>query len=232
MDPEPSEWREVLIAAARLQELIPDAVLVGGTAAAQHAGHRISFDDDHVVADLRERFDQLLADLEATGAWVTSRVNRPVLILGSLDGVETGIRQLSRRRPLEVQEMQAPGGLTFRAPTLQEMLRVKAWLVLKRNATRDYLDVAALADRLGEQAVHVLAGMDAYYADQIGPGGRRVSTQVARQLADPRPYDLSEVDLTRYRKLDERWQSWEGVAGCCSKLATGILDLTARGGGE
>jgi len=29
----------------------------------------------------------------------------------------------------------------IRVPTLPEMLRVKAWLVLRRNATRDYLDV-------------------------------------------------------------------------------------------
>ena len=76
-------------------------------------GHRMSLDDDHVVADLRLRFDEILADLEATQGWITARVQRPVLILRRLDGVET--------------------------------------------------------------------------ADQIGPGGRRVATQVARQLAEPRP---------------------------------------------
>ena len=44
-----SEMDAILKAAARLQELVPDAVLVGGTAAAHYAGHRISLDDDHVV---------------------------------------------------------------------------------------------------------------------------------------------------------------------------------------
>jgi len=223
-----SEWENVLRAAARLQELVPDAVLVGGTAAAQHAGHRISFVDDHVLEDLRSRFDELLADLEATDGWITARTKRPVLILGSLDGIETGIRQLIRRRPLEVQSLTTPQGAALRIPTLEEMLRIKAWLVLKRNATRDYLDVVALAERLGERASEVLAGIDGYYADQIGPDGRRVSTQLIRQLAEPLPYDLSETDLPTYRKLDRRFQNWDAVAARCRELATMILDRTAR----
>ncbi|MEX0789573.1 MAG: hypothetical protein WD178_02230 [Actinomycetota bacterium] len=223
-----SRWESVLSAAARLQQLVPDAVLVGGTAAAEHAGHRISFDDAHVLEDLRSRFDQLLDDLEATDGWITARTKRPVLILGSLDGVETGIRQLIRRRPLEVQSLTTPQGATFRVPTIEEMLRIKAWLVLKRNATRDYLDVVALAGRLGEGAAEVLAGIDGYYADQIGPDGRRVSTQLVRQLADPLPYDLSETVLLTYRKLDRRFQDWDAVAARCRALATMILDRTAR----
>lgn len=222
-------WVQVLEAAARLQKLVPDAVLVGGTAAAQHAGHRVSFDDDHVVANLRDRFDQLLADLEETGGWVTARVRRPVLILGSLDGVETGIRQLIRRRPLEVEIKSAPSGEQFRIPTAEEMLRIKAWLVLQRNATRDYLDVVALSDQLGDDAIGVLTHVDEYYEDQIGADGQRISTQMARQLAEPLPYDLSEVDLAHYRRLNPRWRDWEVVAAACRKLATGMLDQIARG---
>ena len=34
------EWERLLAAAARLQRLVPGAVLVGGTAAAAHAGRR------------------------------------------------------------------------------------------------------------------------------------------------------------------------------------------------
>ena len=59
----------VLVAASRLQELVPDAVLVGGTAAAYHARHRESLDDDHVVAELHQRFDAVLATLEETEGW-------------------------------------------------------------------------------------------------------------------------------------------------------------------
>ena len=218
----------VFEAAARLQELVPDAVLVGGTAAAHHAGHRVSLDDDHVVADLRSRFEEILSDLEATQGWITARVQRPVLILGRLDGVETGVRNLIRRRPLEVEQVLV-GDRALRVPTLAEIFRIKAWLCLIRNATRDYLDCAALVDRLGKDAsVSVVLAMDDYYADQIGPGGRRLAAQVARQLAEPLPDDLSSVDLASYRKLNRRWQNWQTVADRCRRIAVGVLDRLAR----
>lgn len=224
------EWDAVLQAAARLQQLVPDAVLVGETAAARHAGHRVSFDDDHVLADLRERFDTVLGDLEATAGWVTARVRRPVLILGSLDGVETGVRNLIRRRPLEIEQVSV-GTASVRLPTLAELLRIKAWLCLVRNATRDYLDVVALCDRLGPSSVDVLLGLDNYYADQAGPGGRRVATQVAKQLAQPEPGDLSELDLALYRQLDRRWHDWSAVADASRRVAVGMLDRLAAGTG-
>jgi len=218
------ELQAVLRAAVRLQELVPDAVLVGGTAAAHYARHRVSLDDDHVVAGLRERYDEILAALEDTDGWVTSRVQRPVLILGRLDGVETGVRNLIRRRPLEVEEA-AVGEHTLRVPTLEEIARIKAWLCLMRNATRDYLDFAALADRLGDGgAAGVVITMDEYYADQLGPEGRRVATQVSKQLAEPHPDDLGSVDLTSYRKLDRRWQDWNVVVDACRRVAVRVLD--------
>ncbi|MFZ5476883.1 MAG: hypothetical protein ACOZNI_08930 [Myxococcota bacterium] len=221
------EWDEIMAAAARLQRIVPDAVLVGGTAAAVHAGHRVSFDDDHTVEDLKARFDDVLGALEETDGWVTARVARPVQVLGSLDGVETGIRNLIRRRPLETELHPTPHG-PIRVPTLAEMARIKAWLVLRRNATRDYLDLVAVAERLGPDAAGVLVGLDEWYADQIGPGGERVATQLAKQLAEPRPYDLSEVDLPRYRRLNARWHDWLAVADACRTLAVAMLDRIAE----
>jgi len=219
-------WEDVVAASRSLQELVPNTVLVGGTAAALRAHHRVSFDDDHVLEDLRERFDDVLAHLEQSDGWITARVNRPVLILGSLDGIETGIRQLIRRRPLEVELVETPTG-PLRVPTLDEMLRIKAWLVLRRNATRDYLDVVALADRLGLQdAARVALELDAYYEDQRGPGGARVATQLAKQLAEPQPYDLTDVDLGAYRALVPRWQDWRAVVAACRTLAHAMLDVS------
>ncbi|HEV2953086.1 MAG TPA: hypothetical protein VG015_03240 [Candidatus Dormibacteraeota bacterium] len=219
-----ASWEDVLKASVRIQELFPDAILVGGSAAALHAGHRVSLDDDHVIEDLAHRFDEVLDGLEASQGWVTARVRRPVLILGSLDGVETGIRQLIRLQPLELEEISVPGGM-LRIPTLGEAARIKGWLVLQRNATRDYLDFAALADRLGAAIPEVVIGMDDYYADQMGPGGRRVATQLAKQLAEPAPYDLSELDLRHYRGLLPRWQDWGEVVTVCRQVAVAVLAI-------
>jgi hypothetical protein len=122
--------------------------LPGGTAAALYTGHRFSFDYDHVLPDLRERFDIVLAQLEAVAGWETARVQRPILILRSLDGGQTGVRQLRRSRPLETMAMRA-GQHEVTLPTLPEVLRIKAFLCLEHNATRDYFDLAALASHMG-----------------------------------------------------------------------------------
>jgi hypothetical protein len=108
--------------------------------------------------------------------------------------------------------------------TEDEMLRIKAFLAVRRNATRGYLDVAALAAHVGiDHAAAVLGALDEYYAVQAGPDGERVATQVARQLADPRPHDLTGTDLARYRKLHQRWQDWAEVARVCREVASRMV---------
>jgi mitochondrial fission protein ELM1 len=52
------DWETLLAHAALPQAKIPAAILVGGTAAAVHAGLRISFDHDHVVKDLAKNQGQ------------------------------------------------------------------------------------------------------------------------------------------------------------------------------
>ncbi|MDE0196423.1 MAG: hypothetical protein OXP08_12830, partial [bacterium] len=99
--------RRVLESAARLQSVVPDAVLVGGSAAALHAGHRDSLDHDHVLADLIDRYEAVLEAVEATEGWATSvRASKPPFtIMGRLDGIEAGLRQMRRVRPLETVEV-------------------------------------------------------------------------------------------------------------------------------
>ncbi len=215
----------VLESAARLQELVPDAVLVGGSAAALYAGHRDSFDHDHVLADLGDRFDMVLEALESDGEWVTNRVRPGKIILGQLGDIEAGVRQMIRKRPLETTQVALPSGRTLRVPTAEETLRIKAFLVVRRNQTRDYLDVAALAQRYGLPAsADVLARIDDYYADQHG-GGRGIAAQVARQLSDPRPADASVTrQLAAYRNLTPRWTDWKQVRAACRDLAAEMLE--------
>lgn len=215
------EWEQVLSAAARLQGLLPGAVLVGGTAAAVHAGHRFSRDADHVLTNLRNRFDTVLADLESVAGWKTARVQRPVLILGSLDGIETGVRQLIRDQPLETMAVQVQGR-TVTLPTPAEVLRIKAVLILKRNATRDYLDFAALADHLGlEATADALRPFDRLYPQ---PGGQSALQQLLVQLATPLPYDLEEAELPEYRRLAKQWHDWKTVQEKCAEVAVGVFD--------
>ena len=88
----------MLESAAALQEIVPDAVLVGESAAALWANHRSSYDDGHVLTDLAERFDTVLRAVEETNGWVTNRATRGKIILG---GIESGVRQLIRQAPLD-----------------------------------------------------------------------------------------------------------------------------------
>ncbi len=224
---------DVLAAAAELQRVVPDAVLVGDAAAAFYAGHRDSFDHDHVLDDLAERFDAVLEAIEATDGWVTNRVVPGKLILGEIGDIEAGVRQLRRRRPLEVTEVELSNGARLIVPTEAETLRVKAYLIVHRNQTRDYLDVAALADRFGlDPAARVLADIDAYYADQHETGDG-VATQLVRQLAEPRPRDVRTTrQLRRYKRLAPRWHEWATVVGVLHDLANAILEIPSDDEGE
>jgi len=215
----------VLESASRLQQMVPDAVLVGGSAAALYAGHRDSYDHDHVLADLRERFDVVLEALESEGEWVTNRVVPGKVILGQLGDIEAGVRQMIRTRPLEIARITLPSGRVLTIPTAEETLRIKGFLIVRRNQTRDYLDVAALADRYGlHEAAGVLARIDDYYVDQHGEG-RGVAAQLARQLADPRPKDASVTrQLDGYRNLAPRWTDWAEVRSVSQELAAEMLE--------
>jgi DNA-binding transcriptional regulator YiaG len=98
---------------------------------------------------------------------VTNRVTPGKVILGELGDIESGVRQLIRKRPLEVTEVGLPSGHVLRVPTPDETLRIKGYLIVRRNQVRDYLDVAALSDRYGlSHAADVLGHIDTYYSDQ------------------------------------------------------------------
>lgn len=213
-------WEELLSSAVHLQKIVPGTVLVGGTAAAAYAHHRISMDHDHTLGDLRERFDDILASLESVAGWTTARVRRPVLILGSLDGIETGIRQLIRTEPLETAEIDV-NGRRLVVPTEAEMLRVKAVLVLKRNATRDYLDFVALSRCLGDSGTrNALQRFDELYPQKNGASAIQ---QLACQLANPLPYDLDTTDLTEYKQLAKEYQDWNVVRRGCIRIASEVV---------
>ena len=220
------DWDRVLSAAAHLQRIIPDAVLVGGTASAAYARHRLSQDADHVVGDLRQRFDEILAQLESVAGWQTARVKRPVMILGSLDGIETGVRQLIRTVPLETTQIEY-AGQRITLPTEAEIMRIKAALILKRNATRDYLDFVALANRLGDaRVIEAFRNFDNLYPQD---NDQSALLQLQIQLANPLPFDLDDMQLAEYKLLDPRWHDWAAVRAVCQSTAELIFDQIVSG---
>jgi len=170
------DWELVLSSAAHLQRILPDAVLVGGTASALYADHRLSRDADHVLTDLRSRFDEVL---DYNGEKLT-------------------------------------------VPAQAEILRIKGVLILKRNATRDYLDFVALADHIGEeQMVNALRNFDFLYPQK---NGESPTQQLQVQLSNPLPYDLEEVRLSEYKNLKPRWQNWDNVKKAGAHYSTVIFD--------
>ncbi|HXS35028.1 MAG TPA: nucleotidyl transferase AbiEii/AbiGii toxin family protein [Solirubrobacterales bacterium] len=210
----------LLESAAHLQRLVPGAVLVGGSAAILYADHRESRDHDHVVADLADRFEMVLEAVEKDDGWATNRVTPGKVILGNLDGIEAGVRQMMRKAPLEVTTISVPSGGNVTVPTIEETLRIKAFLIVRRNQTRDYLDLAALAEQLGvAEAASVLTQIDDYYADQH-ESGDGVASQLARQLSSPQPADKAVIDqLSSYRRLQKRWSDWNAVEVILGEVA-------------
>ena len=215
------KWERLLSSAARLQTILPSAVLVGGSAAALHVQHRFSRDADHVLIDLDKRFDAILAELESVAGWKTARVRRPVMIIGSLDGIETGIRQLIRDLPLETVRIQCEGQ-ELTVPTMAEILRIKGVLILKRNATRDYLDFVALSDAMSDAAVvEALQRFDDIYPQ---PNSQSALQQLQIQLAKPLPYDLEATQLSEYKDLIFRWHNWSNVEAVAARVSDLLLE--------
>lgn len=60
------KMRQVFDSAAEFQKLVPDAVMVGDSAVSAHIGHRQSFDHDHILADLTERFGLAVAPFDGS----------------------------------------------------------------------------------------------------------------------------------------------------------------------
>ena len=129
-----------------------------------------------------------------------------------------------RSAPLETQAHETEHG-PVTLPTLDEMLRIKSWLVVTRNATRDYLDAVALADRIESERDRsavwsALESLDSLYPQS---NGSSVVLQLAKQLAEPNPSDLGTVRLIEYRGIAERWRSWEYVVARAGDYAQLVL---------
>ena len=113
-------------------------------------------------------------------------------------------------------------------PTEAEILRIKGALILKRNATRDYLDFAALSYHIGLKAtLDALMCFDDLYPQK---NGQSALQQLYLQLDNPHPFDLDGIELSIYKHLTSDWQSWENVAQQCQRIACGIFAAMKKTG--
>ncbi|MCP4625000.1 MAG: hypothetical protein GY850_15955 [bacterium] len=219
------QWQKLLEAAANFQELLTGSVMIGGSAAAVHLKHRYSFDADHILSDLKEHYEEVLDFLEGRDDWETARINPPKLILGNFQGVETGVRQLRRNRVLETEQIHITGK-SLTTPTLPEMIRTKGWMIVSRNATRDYIDFAALANHMGiKNTVEILIDFDDFYSDLIRGSQASPIVQLIRQLVEPKPGDLEQIDLSQYKGIQPPFDSWDYIVKICEEISVELGDM-------
>jgi hypothetical protein len=84
-------------------------------------------------AFLADRFETILDNLEALGDWSLALATPGRINLGSLGGIETGIRRLMRKRPLETEEVEVRGERLVAAPPITRLLTCPA----SRRRNRD-----------------------------------------------------------------------------------------------
>jgi heme transporter len=175
----------------------------------------------------------------AAGGWsyrngagrATPRTVHPVTLwrgrlLVALDALEaeaeadTDHPKFERRSPVETTHVQLPTGDRLQIPTGAETLRLKGYLIMCRNSSRDYAEFAELVDAMeAETAAVVLAGMDRYYCCQ-SPKRQWIATQLVRRLADPHPSDL---DDDGWPEPDAK-TDWEEIRRRCLLVAVAMLE--------
>lgn len=120
---------------------------------------------------------------------------------------------------MEVEEIELPSGHHVTIPTIEEALRIKAFLLVNRNFDRDYVDVVALSDRLGaDTAANVLSNIDSYYPEFNGA----VGDQLLEKLSSPQPEPNPHHDLWETRNLSSTY-SEEYVSHACKTLAERMM---------
>jgi hypothetical protein len=130
----------------------------------------------------------------------------------------SGALHRSKPREIVVQD-----GRRLRLPTIEETLRIKTFLVVDRNATRDYLDVAALSHHIGlAKSAVALELMNELYAEFQSEAGDLL-TAVVVKLSLPDPYDLTDIDLSEYKGIVAPWSNRRAVESQCASPAAALM---------
>jgi RND superfamily putative drug exporter len=224
LGPSGSDLRMVVKSAARLKNLAPDSITVAdplalgvcsdAAAATSHTNGRV--------------YRNGISNGSTKTAPATLRMHPVTMWRGrlsvALDALETEAEAerppVERRSPVETTNVQLPTGDRLQIPTGAETLRLKSYLIMCRNTTRDYAEFAELVDSMETHtAAVVLASMDRYYCGEH-PRKQWVATQLVRRLADPQPYDEHD---TRMSGPDAE-ADWARVRERCLSVAVAMLE--------
>jgi len=147
----------------------------------------------------------------------------------AIDALEAGLEtqtdsaedeKYERRSPVETTHVQLPTGDRLLVPTGAEALRLKGYLIMCRNSSRDFADFADMVETLEpETAAVVLAGMDRYYCCET-PRRQWIASQLVRRLADPHPSDFSDDEWSE----PDAKADWEEVRQRCLSVAVAMLE--------
>ncbi|NOT49394.1 MAG: nucleotidyl transferase AbiEii/AbiGii toxin family protein [Acidobacteria bacterium] len=213
----PDQLLDVIKAGVKANSEVPGSIALGGTICSLFAHHRLSSDIDFVLSDLSQRFDEVREHLFEIPEWKERRVSIPLTILGTLDGVRVGYRQLRRNTPLQTQVIETPLGELV-VLTLDELIRTKAFLCYNRNYTRDFVDFAELSCLFEVEAVvEILSDLDKKFIWEKQPS---ILIEVIKKLLLPEPHDLNDTvhGFKQLRFLEPKLTSWDEIAARCREI--------------
>lgn len=213
----PAELTEIIKVGIKANREVEGSVALGGTICSLFVHHRTSTDIDFVLSDLSKRFDEIRNHLVSLANWKEKRISIPLIILGTLDGVRVGYRQLRRTTPLETQIIETPLGELV-VPTVEELLRTKAFLCYNRNYTRDFVDFAELSYLFEiDEVVLILSDLDRRFSWEKQP---TIIIEVLKKLLSPEPHDLEDKihGFKKLRFLKPKLKTWPEVAARCQEI--------------
>ena len=226
LGPTGAELRTVVKSAAKLKTLVPQAVTVADPLAFSGCAW--------AAPTVKMRSVERLNRGHRNGGTATALATvappvHPVTMWRgrlsvALDALETASdceqAPMQRRSPMETTNVQLPTGDRLQIPTAAETLRLKSYLLMCRNSTRDYAEFADLVDCMDTRtAAEVLTAMDRYYSGQQSRK-QWVATQLVRRLADPRPSDEHDTWMSG----PEAEAEWAKVQERCLSVAIAMLE--------
>lgn len=169
---------------------------------------------------LQSESNRILDELKSVAGLQPSGIKPSFSVSKNLDFIETGIRQFNRTEPLETIEIGYEGE-QITVPHLKEVLRIKALLILQRNATRDYRDFIALLTHMGEaEAAIALNKMDHIYQQDNGESALQ---QLLVQLANALPCDVMLAKINDSEYPTPQFFDWNSVKSTCALASVSLF---------